>query len=57
MTDTPGTSPTRYRTKRLLVEYKYPPDKQPAAITTVFEQMEMMAPRFAEENRQVGADA
>ncbi|QGP87685.1 HsdR family type I site-specific deoxyribonuclease [Gordonia sp. 135] len=34
--------------KRLLVKYKYPPDKQPAAITTVFEQMEMMAPRFAE---------
>lgn len=36
--------------KRLLVKYKYPPDKQPAAITTVFEQMEMMAPRFAAEN-------
>ncbi|WP_279098499.1 type I restriction endonuclease subunit R [Gordonia bronchialis] len=42
--------------KRLLVKYKYPPDKQPAAITTVFEQMEMMAPRFAEQNNPVGAD-
>ncbi|MCZ0912460.1 type I restriction endonuclease subunit R [Gordonia amicalis] len=40
--------------KRLLVKYKYPPDKQPAAITTVFEQMEMMAPRFAAENAPGG---
>lgn len=33
--------------KRLLVKYKYPPDKQPAAIRIVIEQMEAMAPRFA----------
>jgi len=32
--------------KRLLVKYKYPPDKQPAAIKLVMEQMESMAPRF-----------
>lgn len=33
--------------KRLLVKYKYPPDKQPAAIGLVIEQMESMAPRRA----------
>ncbi|OPX07977.1 type I restriction endonuclease subunit R [Mycobacterium sp. AT1] len=33
--------------KRLLVKYKYPPDKQPEAIKLVIEQMETMAPRFA----------
>ncbi len=33
--------------KRLLVKYKYPPDKQQEAITLVFEQMEEMAPRYA----------
>lgn len=33
--------------KRLLVKYKYPPDKQPAAIRTVIEQMEVMAPYVA----------
>lgn len=32
--------------KRLLVKYKYPPDKQPEAIRTVIEQMEAMAPRM-----------
>lgn len=32
--------------KRLLVKYKYPPDKQPEAIRLVIEQMESMAPRF-----------
>lgn len=32
--------------KRLLVKYKYPPDKQPAAIRLVIEQMEAMAPRY-----------
>jgi type I restriction enzyme R subunit len=32
--------------KRLLVKYKYPPDKQPEAIRTVIEQMEAMAPRY-----------
>ncbi|WP_167103372.1 type I restriction endonuclease subunit R [Mycobacterium sp. DL592] len=33
--------------KRLLVKYKYPPDKQPAAIKLVIEQMEALAPRYA----------
>ncbi|ATY13540.1 type I restriction endonuclease subunit R [Amycolatopsis sp. AA4] len=33
--------------KRLLVKYKYPPDKQPEAIRLVIEQMEAMAPRYA----------
>ncbi|MFI5429380.1 DUF3387 domain-containing protein [Aeromicrobium sp. UC242_57] len=32
--------------KRLLVKYKYPPDKQPEAIRLVIEQMESMAPSF-----------
>jgi type I restriction enzyme, R subunit len=32
--------------KRLLVKYKYPPDKQPDAIKLVIEQMEAMAPRY-----------
>ena len=35
--------------KRLLVKHGYPPDKQPAAITLVMEQMEAMAPRYAAE--------
>ncbi|MCH9731452.1 MAG: type I restriction endonuclease subunit R [Actinomycetia bacterium] len=34
--------------KRLLVKHKYPPDQQPAAIKQVIEQMEAMAPRYAE---------
>ncbi|MFD7161558.1 type I restriction endonuclease subunit R [Kribbella sp. NPDC059898] len=33
--------------KRLLVKYKYPPDKQPGAIKLVIEQMEAMAPRYS----------
>jgi type I restriction enzyme R subunit len=33
--------------KRLLVKYKYPPDKQPAAIRLVIEQMEDLAPQYA----------
>lgn len=33
--------------KRLLVRYKYPPDKQPEAIRRVIEQMEAMAPHYA----------
>ncbi|WP_407687300.1 type I restriction endonuclease subunit R [Mycobacterium sp. HUMS_1102779] len=33
--------------KRLLVKYRYPPDKQPAAIKLVIEQMEALAPRYA----------
>lgn len=35
--------------KRLLVKYKYPPDRQPQAITLVMEQMEAMAPRLSAE--------
>jgi type I restriction enzyme R subunit len=38
--------------KRLLVKYKYPPDKQPEAIKLVIEQMEAMAPRCAEATRR-----
>jgi type I restriction enzyme R subunit len=34
--------------KRLLVKNGYPPDKQPEAIRLVMDQMETMAPRFAE---------
>ncbi|CDP83224.1 type I restriction-modification enzyme, R subunit [Mycolicibacterium farcinogenes] len=34
--------------KRLLVKYKYPPDKQPAAITEAIDQMEALAPQYAE---------
>jgi type I restriction enzyme R subunit len=33
--------------KRLLVRYRYPPDKQPEAIRLVIEQMEAMAPHYA----------
>lgn len=33
--------------KRLLVKYKYPPDKQPEAIQLVLEQVEAPAPRYA----------
>jgi len=33
--------------KRLLIKHGYPPDKQPAAIKLVLEQMESMAPRYA----------
>ncbi|MFT4217501.1 MAG: DUF3387 domain-containing protein [Micropruina sp.] len=38
----------RSSVKRLLVKYKYPPDKQPEAIRLVIEQMEGLAPRLAE---------
>lgn len=37
--------------KRLLVKYKYPPDKQPGAIKLVMDQMESLAPRYAEDRR------
>jgi type I restriction enzyme R subunit len=33
--------------RRLLVQYKYPPDQQPEAIRLVIEKMKAMAPRFA----------
>ena len=39
--------------KRLLVKYKDPPDKQPAAIKLVMEQMEVLAPAYAERVRGV----
>jgi type I restriction enzyme R subunit len=35
--------------RRLLVKHRYPPDKQPAAIKLVLEQMEAMAPHYATE--------
>jgi type I restriction enzyme, R subunit len=38
--------------KRLLVKYKYPPDKQPAAIKQVIDQMEELAPQYAERARR-----
>jgi type I restriction enzyme R subunit len=37
--------------KRLLVRYKYPPDNQPGAIKLVMDQMESMAPRYADDRR------
>lgn len=37
--------------KRLLVKYKYPPDRQPAAIKLVIEQMEALAPGYAQSAR------
>ncbi|GAA1022535.1 MULTISPECIES: type I restriction endonuclease subunit R [Amycolatopsis] len=37
--------------KRLLVKYKYPPDKQPEAIRLVIEQMEAMAPRYVTDDK------
>jgi len=40
--------------KRLLVKHGYPPDQQPAAIKLVMEQMESMAPRFADERPRKG---
>lgn len=44
----------RSQVKRLLVKYKYPPDKQPEAINLVIEQMESMAARSLGTTR-VGA--
>ncbi|MGQ4618106.1 HsdR family type I site-specific deoxyribonuclease [Nocardia sp. R7R-8] len=41
--------------KRLLIKYKYPPDKQAAAIRQVIDQMEVLAPKFAEERRSGAA--
>lgn len=40
--------------KRLLVKYRYPPDKQPTAISTVIEQMESLAPYYAESRTAAG---
>jgi type I restriction enzyme R subunit len=39
--------------KRLLVKYRYPPDKQPEAIKLVIEQMEALAPQYAERARRM----
>ena len=36
----------RSSVKRVLVKFKYPPDKQPEAIRIVIEQMEALAPRM-----------
>ncbi|MCD2168289.1 type I restriction endonuclease subunit R [Microbacterium sp. JC 701] len=41
--------------KRLLVKYKYPPDKQPEAIKLVMDQMESMASRYADERQERNA--
>ncbi len=38
--------------KRLLAKYGYPPDQQPAAIKLVMEQMEAMAPRYAQRRQE-----
>lgn len=38
--------------KRLLVKYRYPPEKQVDAIELVMEQMEEIAPRYAEERSE-----
>jgi type I restriction enzyme R subunit len=37
----------RSSVKRVLVKFKYPPDKQPEAIRIVIEQMEALAPAYA----------
>ncbi|MFI7190187.1 type I restriction endonuclease subunit R [Nocardia nova] len=37
--------------KRLLRKYGYPPDKQPAAIRQVIDQMEVLAPKYVEDKR------
>jgi type I restriction enzyme R subunit len=37
--------------KRLLAKHGYPPDQQPAAIKLVMEQMEAMAPRYAQRRQ------
>jgi type I restriction enzyme R subunit len=36
------------RSKRLPAKHGYPPDQQPAALKLVMEQMESMAPRYAQ---------
>jgi type I restriction enzyme R subunit len=40
--------------KRLLIKHGYPPDEQPAAIKLVMDQMEAMAPRYAESSIRGG---
>lgn len=41
--------------KRLLIKHGYPPDEQPAAIKLVMDQMEAMAPRYAQSATPDGA--
>ena len=41
----------RRSVRRLLRDYKYPPDKAPEAIKLVIEQMEKFAPRYSELSR------
>ncbi len=41
--------------KRLLVKHGYPPDKQVEAIKLVMEQMESMAPRYAQARRSAAS--
>ncbi|MGW5572360.1 type I restriction endonuclease subunit R [Nocardia thailandica] len=35
--------------KRLLIKYRYPPDKQPEAIRLVIDQMEVLAPNYTQQ--------
>lgn len=37
--------------KRLLIKHRYPPDKQPEAIRLVIDQMEALAPHYAQQGR------
>ena len=37
--------------RRLLRKYGYPPDEQPEAIVRVMQQMETLAPKYAEDAR------
>ena len=45
----------RRSVRRLLRDYKYPPDKAPEAIKLVLEQMEKFAPRYSAATREQGA--
>ncbi|MGW4634888.1 type I restriction endonuclease subunit R [Nocardia sp. NPDC004415] len=38
--------------KRLLIKYRYPPDKQPEAIRLVIDQMEALAPHYARSGEE-----
>ncbi|WP_420869043.1 type I restriction enzyme endonuclease domain-containing protein [Corynebacterium phoceense] len=42
----------RRSVRRLLRDYKYPPDKAPEAIKLVIEQMEKFAPRYSAQARE-----
>lgn len=39
--------------KRLLIKYKYPPDKQAGAVKLVLDQMEQLAPRHGTSSPQL----